>query len=195
MALESPRVLLHKSKNLNNTIMKQIAVFLFLGILISFSQNIIGQDTGSSPAMNAKSTESSPIESITEAEMRDHIYFLASDYMGGRIATSSEYEIAAQYVATQFASGGVEPLLSEQENMKGYFQEVPFVKVTYSSECKWILNSKKDKTEFSHIMISKFLKAGIWTMEVWTSYLQVTGSVNRTTVGMILRISTSKEKW
>ena len=48
--------------------------------------------------------ENNPIESITQAEIRDHIFFLASDYMNGRVGPSAEYEIAAQYVATQFAA-------------------------------------------------------------------------------------------
>jgi len=127
--------------------MKRIFIAVFMGMVLCCSQSIFGQEA-----------ESSPIESITEAEMRDHIFFLASDYMGGRVAPSAEYEIAAQYVATQFASGGVEPLISEEGDMSGYFQEVPFEKVEFGEDAKWILNSKTGKKEFTHEVDYKILE-------------------------------------
>ncbi len=111
----------------------------FLVMVLSISQNSYGQGA-----------DTSPIETITEAEMRDHIYFLASDYLGGRIGPSAEYEIAAQYVATQFASGGVEPMSSEEGNMDGYFQEVPYEKLVFGDEATWTLQSKTGKKEFIH---------------------------------------------
>ena len=69
-----------------------------------------------------------PIESITQAEIRDHIFFLASDYMNGRVGISAEYHIAAQYVATQFAAAGLEPLIENKDGSKSYFQGVPFIR-------------------------------------------------------------------
>jgi hypothetical protein len=111
----------------------------FLVMALSISQSSYGQGE-----------DSSPIETITEAEMRDHIYFLASDYLGGRVGPSAEYEIAAQYVATQFAAGGLEPLSSEEGNMDGYFQEVPYEKVVFGDEATWTLQSKTGEKEFIH---------------------------------------------
>jgi hypothetical protein len=119
--------------------MKRVFLAVFMGMLLSFSQNNYGQDT-----------ESSPLESITEAEMRGHIYFLASDYLGGRIAPSAEYEIAAQYVASQFASGGLEPLKSDSGNMSGYFQEVPYEKLVFGKDAMWALQSATGMKEFTH---------------------------------------------
>ncbi|MEN8204071.1 MAG: M20/M25/M40 family metallo-hydrolase [Bacteroidota bacterium] len=127
---------------------KQIAITLFAGMVLSLSHAIYGQET-----------ESSPVNSITEAEMRDHIFFLASDYLGGRVGPSEEYEIAAHYVASQFASAGVEPLSSDQGNMSGYFQEVPFEKKVFSQEIKWILHSKEGKKEFIHNEDYKILES------------------------------------
>ena len=103
----------------------------------------------------------SPIETITEAEMRDHIFFLASDYMGGRIGPSAEYEIAAQYVATQFASAGLEKVSSEEGNMDGYFQEVPYDKLVFGDEIKWTLQSKTGKKEFIHNEDYKILEGRV----------------------------------
>jgi hypothetical protein len=130
--------------------MKRIIITALLGIIISHSQSINGQEG-----------KASPIKSITEAEMRDHIFFLASDYMAGRSGPSAEYEIAAQYVATQFASAGLEPMLSDIESMQGYFQIVPFEKVVFDKDSKWILHSKTGEKAFEHIKDYKILEGRV----------------------------------
>ena len=127
--------------------MKRIIISVITGLVLSCFQNISGQET-----------ESSPLNSITEAEMRDHIFFLASDYLGGRIGPSAEYEIAAQYVASQFASAGLEQVSSDQESMDGFFQGVPFERETYGEDFKWILNSLTGQKEFNHTEDFKILR-------------------------------------
>ena len=111
-----------------------------------------------SSGLNGQDHHATPIESITEAEMRDHIYFLASDYMAGRVGPSPEYEIAAQYAATQFASGGLEPLVSEQGNLHGYFQEVPYRKLVLEEGATWLLRTKEGEKEFRHNVDYKVLE-------------------------------------
>ena len=111
----------------------------FSGLLLSLPQGMDGQEK-SYPAM----------ESITQAELRDHIYFLASDYMAGRAGPSEEYEIAAQYAATQFASGGLEPLPADTGNMNGWFQEVPYHKVTLDESPTWVMRTKEGDKVFKH---------------------------------------------
>jgi len=91
-----------------------------------------------------------PIESITKAEIRDHIFFLASDYMNGRVGPSDEYEIAAQYVAAQFAGAGLKPALKDEEGNMGYFQGVPFTKTTYSNDLSWNLLKEGDEIPLKH---------------------------------------------
>ncbi len=127
--------------------MKRFYPVAVLGILMSLTPPTIGQDAGSSP-----------LESITEAELRDHIFFLASDYMGGRIASSPEYEIAANYVATQFAAAGVEPLKSDSGSMNGYFQEVPYEKVVFGDDPRWVLRTAEGEKEFVHNQDYKILE-------------------------------------
>lgn len=96
-----------------------------------------------------------PMESITKAELRNHIFFLASDYMNGRTGPSAEYEIAAQYVATQFAAAGIEAGISAEDGSKSYMQGVPFTKTTYKGDLSW--NIIKDGTE-SPFMIAEDFK-------------------------------------
>jgi len=98
----------------------------------------------------AQDTPSGPLESITSAELRDHIFFLASDYMAGRYGPSPEYEIAAQYAASQFASAGLVPWPGDTANMHGYFQEVPYQKLTLDSGLTWVLHTREGEKEFRH---------------------------------------------
>lgn len=118
---------------------KRFLLALFSVLLLSLSSGLSAQDR-----------TSQPIESITESELRDHIYFLASDYLAGRAGPSAEYEIAAQYAATQFASGGLKPLASDTGNMKGYFQEIPYQKVTLDEGVTWILSTKEGDKVYKH---------------------------------------------
>jgi hypothetical protein len=64
--------------------MKGILTLVSIGAMALLGAGLHGQDH-----------HVTPLESITEAEMRDHIFFLASDYMAGRFGPSAEYEIAA----------------------------------------------------------------------------------------------------
>ena len=58
--------------------------------------------------------------------MKAHVMFLASDALQGREAGSAEYEIAAQYVASQFYAAGLRPAGDDG----GYLQRVPLISVT-----------------------------------------------------------------
>lgn len=102
--------------------MKRLSILLTSLILMAFMTASFAQE---------------PAASITEAELRDHIFFLASDYLNGRTGVSAEYEIAAQYVATQFAAAGLHPVVENEDGSRSWFQGVPFAKTTYSDEIKW----------------------------------------------------------
>jgi hypothetical protein len=60
-------------------------------------------------------------DTITAEGVRAHIEFLASDLLEGRETGERGHEIAAQYVATRFASLGLQPASKD-----GWFQRVPF---------------------------------------------------------------------
>lgn len=100
--------------------------------------------------LSAQGNHTQALESITEAELRDHIYFLASDYMNGRVGTSPEYEIAARYAASQFASGRLQAVESDKQCMDGYFQNVPFQKIVLDKKISWVLSTKEGEQEFLH---------------------------------------------
>jgi Zn-dependent M28 family amino/carboxypeptidase len=58
-----------------------------------------------------------------QAALKSHVMFLASDAMRGREAGSPEFNIAAQYVASQFYAAGLKPAGDDG----GYLQSVPLV--------------------------------------------------------------------
>jgi hypothetical protein len=68
-----------------------------------------------------------PVDTITIAELRDHIFFLASDYLEGRYTGSKGYEIAAEYCASQFAGAGLIPACTDTEGDPTFLQTVPIV--------------------------------------------------------------------
>jgi|GEM_PF-2919964 len=109
--------------------MKRISAMLaglIIILIITSLSTITGQDR-----------QSKAIESITADEIKGHIHFLASDFMNGRVGPSKEYEIAAQYVAAQFAAAGLEPAIEDPNGSMTYFQGVPFAKTSYSDNLKW----------------------------------------------------------
>ena len=71
--------------------------------------------------------KTNPIESITVAELRDHIFFLASDALEGRLIGEKGYDIAAAYAASQFAGAGIEQIFSDLENKASFFQPVEMI--------------------------------------------------------------------
>jgi len=98
----------------------------------------------------AQDSNDKAIGSITAAELRDHIFFLASDYLQGRVATTPEYEIAAQYVAAQFAAAGLEPAIKTDDGSMSYFQGVPFAKTVYNDKLAWSVNNNGTTKDFVH---------------------------------------------
>ncbi len=99
------------------------------------------------------------LESITADELKGHIYFLASDFMGGRVGPSEEYEIAAQYVGTQFAASGLEPIITNDDGSESFFQEVPFVKTVFGDKLSWKITRDGNLSTLSHNSDFKILFA------------------------------------
>ena len=71
----------------------------------------------------------SKASSITLQELRDHMFFLSSDSLGGRRPDDVGYPIAARYAADQLKAAGVSPILKDAGGNDTYFQTVPLVKV------------------------------------------------------------------
>ena len=68
-------------------------------------------------------------DSITEAQIAEHMAVLASDEFGGRAPSSPGEELTVAYISEYFASLGLEP-----GNGDSYFQDVPLVDITVDPE-------------------------------------------------------------
>jgi hypothetical protein len=90
----------------------------------------------------------SKAETITIEELRDHIFFLASDYLGGRVVGSSGYDVAAEYVAAQFRQAGLEPILTDSQGGKTFYQDVPMHKVDVQAVGQVVVRTPEGDKEF-----------------------------------------------
>jgi hypothetical protein len=75
-----------------------------------------------------------PLQSITEAELRDHIYYLASDFLEGREAGERGYRLAAEYGAIHFGSAGLVPIFTDSSDAPTFFQQIKFKYTAVSKE-------------------------------------------------------------
>jgi len=90
-------------------------------------------------------------KTITIEELQEHMYFLASDFLEGRVAYEPGYEIAANYCASQFKLAGLTPFYKDDEGNLTYFQEVPLIKKTFGANCSISLIGSEGSTELYHI--------------------------------------------
>ena len=75
---------------------------------------------------------------VTAANMRAHVAFLASDLLQGRDTGEPGYDIAANYVASQFAQLGLKPAGANGT----YFQPVPLIAARPRDEGRYVLKTK-----------------------------------------------------
>ncbi len=114
--------------------------------------------------LQPEETQAKPIDSITAAELRDHIFFLASDALEGRYLGSKGYEIAALYGASQFKAAGLESLSVPPEK-SSYLQDVPVVKRNLKNEPYMILKTPDGETRFQHGPDFKWIEGEIQPAE------------------------------
>jgi Zn-dependent M28 family amino/carboxypeptidase len=81
--------------------------------------------------VTAIAQEAAPLSPGASA-IKGHVMFLASDAMKGREAGSPEYDIAAEYVASQFFAAGLKPA----GDKGSYLQNVPLVAFKTDGESK-----------------------------------------------------------
>jgi hypothetical protein len=94
--------------------------------------------------------EEDPLFSITKAELRDQIFFLASDELEGRDTGSEGFAIAALYAVTQFKMSGLEPLIVDKDGKKTFFQPVPFFSYDTSDKSVFTIKSRAGETKLYH---------------------------------------------
>ena len=117
-------------------------MFLFAAVLIA-STLVRAQQPGATPVPEIPGLPAAAraaAGSIDPERMRAHVRFLSLDLLEGRGPGKRGAELAAEYIATQFALAGVEPAGDNGT----YFQSVPLVAV----------HTIEDKTKFSFVSSS-----------------------------------------
>lgn len=98
----------------------------YLFLLIIFSSSVL-------------QAQNSP--EITSNEIKEHINFLASDELKGRLTGSNEIKIAGEYIKNEFESYGLRPVFGNS-----FFQEFKFIsgiKTTENNSISFSINNKK----------------------------------------------------
>lgn len=90
----------------------QLLPWLFLFAACDGRENAVQEDAGV--------TYAAAIEQISEERLRKHLEYLADDEREGRLTGSKGYDAAAEYVAAEFESYGLEP-----GGEDGWYQQVP----------------------------------------------------------------------
>ena len=80
-------------------------------------------------SIDEKKKVASAAATITVEELKDHMYFLASDELTGRRSGTDGYDIAAQYAATQFRAAGLKPLVKDAEGNDSFLQKFDLVSI------------------------------------------------------------------
>jgi len=71
-------------------------------------------------------SQEKPVESITIQELRDHMYYLASDELGGRVTGTKGYNDAVKYCAIEFGKANLGTLFKDSDGEGTYLQPVSF---------------------------------------------------------------------
>ena len=99
--------------------------------------------------------ETKALESITKAELRDQIFYLASDFLAGRLPGSDGYRHASHFIATQLESAGLAPLIRNADGKASYFQYISFMISTIAPEST--LRFKKEQEEIPFASGGQFI--------------------------------------
>lgn len=95
-------------------------------------------------SLSSQTVPQPALDSITPAEMKNHVYFLASDDMKGRDTPSTELDSCADYIAREFHSYS----LTAPEANKNYFQYFNTLKTHLSQPNTFILSTENGKQEY-----------------------------------------------
>ena len=116
------------------------ALILCLGPVLAQTSkdNAVPEISGLPPAARVAAA------SIDPEKIRAHVRFLSLDLLEGRGPGTRGAELAAEYIATQFALNGLEPAGDSVGGKASYFQKVPLIAV----------HTVEDKTKFAFVPAS-----------------------------------------
>src|SRR6267378_4697341 len=113
---------------------------LFLSLtLVAGAQTALRPIVAAAPDPRPSSAAFAAMETISPERIRWHVRFLAHDLLEGRGTGQRGGDIAAEYIATQFAEFGLKPA----GDNGSYLQKVPLVGITTLAETQFSLVPKQ----------------------------------------------------
>ena len=82
----------------------------------------------------SREEKNNPLDTITKAELKDHIHYLASDFLEGRLTGSAGYKQAAYYIASQLNAAGLRPIVRDSGGKESFIQPIDFMMSTIAPE-------------------------------------------------------------
>src|SRR5437764_8367119 len=134
--------------------MRKIVVLLPLALILTFSIAQAARKTGHDSIASAHLPPAaiSALEKVSPENIRVHVKFLASDLLEGRGTGQRGGDMAAEYIAAQFALYGLKPVGDDGT----YFQHVPMVEVKTLGD-----------TSFNFVSVDR----GTWTLTNLDDYV------------------------
>jgi len=90
-----------------------------------------------------------PAAMIEADELKDHVFFLASDALGGRHVGSDGFEAASKYLESQFGAAGLKPVVAA-DGGSTYRMEVPMLRRTSTANPAALVETPAGRGVFVH---------------------------------------------
>lgn len=117
-----------------------VSAFLVVSVsLFVWAEGAAGGGGSKAPSIKLPGPAYAALETINPEHIRWHVRFLAHDLLEGRGTGQRGGDLAAEYIATQFAEYGLKPAGDHGT----YMQKVPLVGITTLPETKFILIPKR----------------------------------------------------
>lgn len=95
---------------------------------------------------------------ITIGELRDHVYYLASDELEGRLPGTSGFQKAIEYAITQLRQAGLSPVCKTSDSKLSYYQDILMKRYSPGTDHQIKItkdgNERRFVFEHDYIMIS-----------------------------------------
>lgn len=138
------------------------------GLLMLTGQFVLAQAVSTvAPAPTASGPTSAAAltyaQTVTAGDLEKHLRILAADDMEGRETGTRGQRKAAAYIASQFASFGLKPLVKQADGTMGYLQPFTLYKKTWGD-----LYAKAGGKQFTYL--TDFLVNGLFSVPTETNY-------------------------
>ena len=117
---------------------KSLFVVLFGLVTLAVAQDAANSTRSVTPVPKPSSAAYKAMETVSADRIRAHVRFLSHDLLEGRGTGQRGGDIAAEYIATQFALYGLKPAGDNGT----YMQKVPMVGITPGSDTRFTLAPK-----------------------------------------------------